>query len=326
MLKQLLIKKREVLGRFLSCLNIFSRTGDDECKGGRPQLLKGLNISTFFSLARLHVYGPICFFSTILGLDVIGKLHDLWSLFIIGTANTFALIATFAFNDAEDAPDDAHAGKTKNVVASGKISKEAGYLTAVAAAAISVSLAAYAGIIVCLVILSVLATTFLYSWRRVRLKGRPFWDVIVHAVTGGLLFLAAAWSSNDGIIWGNRVLPVFMVFALGNTVAVLVHGLFEYEKDLDAGIRTSVTALGKKASLWIVSIVFSVFTVFILNEYRMGTFPLLSIVSFFIVAGTLMLLSIFLFSKISTLTPERMVPWAVNSGAVSAFVVWYFFK
>ncbi len=69
-------------------------------------ILNGLNVSTIFSLDRLHVYMPICFLCAMVGLDITGSSQSLISLLIIGLANTFALVATFAFNDAEDAPDD----------------------------------------------------------------------------------------------------------------------------------------------------------------------------------------------------------------------------
>ncbi|ODS32331.1 MAG: prenyltransferase [Candidatus Scalindua rubra] len=290
------------------------------------QLLKGLNISTILSLARLHVYVPICFFSTTVGLDVTNRLHELASLFIIGLANTFALIATFAFNDAEDAPDDMLARSPKNVIALGRVSKGAGYLVAAVAAAISISLAIIEGITVCLIILAILITTFLYFWRRFRMKAMPFWDTFVHAVTGGLIFLSSAWSSQEGIIWGNQVLPICLIFSLGTMLALLVHGLYEYEDDMNANVRTTVVVLGKRISFWIVVGIFSLLTGLIINECYSGVFPLISIISFFIVVGTLILLSIMLFPKKAIYMSKRMVPWAVNSGAISTIIVWYLVK
>ncbi|MGR3293534.1 MAG: hypothetical protein ACUZ9M_05900 [Candidatus Scalindua sp.] len=78
--------------------------------------LKGLSVSTIFSLARLHVYMPICFLCAMAGLDITGSSQSLISLLTIGLANTFALVATFAFNDAEDAPDDMLARSRRNVI------------------------------------------------------------------------------------------------------------------------------------------------------------------------------------------------------------------
>ncbi len=290
------------------------------------QLLRGLNISTILSLARLHVYVPICFLSTTVGLDVTNRLHEFSSLLIIGFANTFAMIATFAFNDAEDAPDDMLARSTKNVIALGMVSKGTGYFMAAVAAVISISLAITAGITVCLIILAMFITTFLYSWRRIRMKAMPFWDTFVHAVTGGLIFLSSAWSSQEGIIWGNHVLPICLIFSLGTALALLVHGLYDYEDDKNANVRTTVVVLGKRMSYWIVVGILSLFTGLIINECYSGVFPLISIISFFIVVGTLILLSIMLFPKKAICMSKRMVPWAVNSGAISTIIVWYLVK
>ncbi len=286
-------------------------------------LLKGLNISIILSLARLHVYMPICFLSTMVGLDIAGTTHRLIPLLIIGLANTFALVATFAFNDAEDVPEDMLARSTSNVIALGKASKGTGYLVAAVAGIISLSLSIIAGFTVFLIILTILITTFLYSWRSFRMKAMPFWDVFTHAVVGGLIFLSSAWSSQEGIFWGSHVLLICLIFSLGTVLAILNHELFEYEDDLATNTRTTVVALGKKKSCWIVGCISFLFAGLIMNEYWSGIFPLMSIMLFCIVAGSLILLSIALYPKQAICVSKRMVPWAVNAGGVAAIITWY---
>ncbi|MFQ5963762.1 MAG: UbiA family prenyltransferase [Candidatus Scalinduaceae bacterium] len=289
---------------------------------GNTNLLNGLNVSTIFSLARLHVYMPICFFSTIVGLHIAGNSDGLVRLLTIGLANTFALVATFAFNDAEDAPDDILARTTRNVIALGKVSKGTGYFVAAVAGAISLSLSIIAGVTVCLIILAILIAAFLYSWRPFRIKAMPFWDVFIHAIVGGLIFLSSAWSSHEGVLWGNRVLPVSLIFASGTVLALLNHQLYEYEDDLGANIKTTVIVLGKRKTYWIVGFIFFLLSSLIINEYRSGVFPFISIVSFFVVAGSLILLSMVLPKKAADAS-KRMVPWATNAGVASAILTWY---
>ncbi len=289
-------------------------------------LLKGLSVSTVFSLARLHVYMPICFFCAMVGLDIAESSQSLISLFIIGLANTFALIATFAFNDAEDAPDDMLAYSVRNIIALGNASKGTGYLIAATAAIISLSLSAVAGIIVVLITLAILITTFLYSWRPFRMKAKPFWDVFTHAIVGGLILLSPAWSTQKGIIWGNHVIPICLIFSLGTVLALLNHELYEYEDDLNAGTRTTIVALGKKKSYWIVGSISVLCVSLIANEYLSGTFPIISILSFVIVGGCLMLIPIARHPRQVVSVSKRMIPWAMNLGAFSAVLTWYICK
>ena len=258
-----------------------------------------------------------------LGLDITNSTHNLSSLLTIGLANTFALVATFAFNDAEDSPEDMLASSTRNVIALGNASKSTGYLVAATAAIISLSLSAIAGAIVVLITLAILITTFLYSWRPFRMKAKPFWDAFTHAIVGGLIFLSPAWSTQKGIIWDNHVIPICIIFSLSMVLALLNHELYEYEDDLKANTRTTVVVLGKKKSYWIIGCISFLLVSLIINEYLSGTFPIISILSFVIVGSCLILIPIMLYPGQAISVSKRMIPWAVNTGAVAATLMWY---
>ncbi len=257
------------------------------------------------------------------GLNITGNSHNLVSLLTIGLANTFALIATFAFNDVEDAPEDMLAHSITNLIALGKVSKEAGYLIAAVAGIISLSLSIISGPIVTLSTLAILITTFLYSWRPVKMKAKPFWDAFTHAVVGGLLFLSPAWSTQKGIIWENHVIPICMIFSLGTVLAILNHELYEYEDDLRANTRTTVVALGKRKSYWVVGCVSLLCASLIINAYLSGTFPMISILSFVVVGSCLILIPIMLHPRQAVSVSKRMIPWAINLGVFSAIITWY---
>ncbi len=292
--------------------------------GVDSNLLNGLNISAIFSLARLHVYAPICFFCAVVGFDVTNNLHNLVSLLTVGMANTLALVATFAFNDAEDAPDDVLAHSTNNIIALGEVSKGAGYFVAGVAGSVSLLISTTAGFVVFLVTLTILVSTFLYSWRPVRLKAKPFWDAFTHAIVGGLIFLSPAWLSYGGIMWRNHIIPICLIFSLGTVLALLNHELFEYEDDLNANTRTTVVVLGKRKSYWIIGFLSVIVLCLIMYEFRSGTFPLLSILSFFIVGGILVLIPIVLNPRRAVTLSKRMIPWAINVGVLSSIITWYF--
>ena len=284
-------------------------------------LPKGLNLYNILILARLEAYMPVCFFSTMVGLNIAGSSHNLASLLIIGLANMFAMAATCAFNDAEDAPEDMLARSTRNIIALGRASKSTGYLVAAGSGIISLSLAVIAGINVFLIILAFIAIAFLYSWRPVRMKTMPFWDLSTHAIMGGLMFLSSAWSY--GIFWDGHVFSVSLIFSSGIALALLAHQLYDYEDDIAAKITTTVVVLGKRKIYWIKGCTYFLIVCLLAKENLSGFFPLKLIMSFCFVTSSVILITIILYPKQAFSVSKRVVPWAVNAGAVAAILMWY---
>ena len=283
--------------------------------------LKGLNIPAILSLARVHAYMPICFFSTAVGLDVANTPEKLQFLLTIGLANTFALIATFIFNNIVDIPDDMNALSPKNTIALGKVSKESAYLAVAMASALSIYLAVITSLTVFVIILSINIIGFLYSWKPVRLKTTPFWDVFSNAVIGGLMFLSSAWSSD--ILFEYHLLLICLIFFLGTGASLIVHQLFDYQNDIAANIKTTVVSLGKRKSCWVLMAIFFIMGCLLTNECISGVFSLTLILSFCIIAICLILFQIVLFPKQTAHMSGRIVPWAINIGAGIAIIVWY---
>jgi 4-hydroxybenzoate polyprenyltransferase len=284
-------------------------------------LPKGLNPQNILILARLEAYMPVCFLSTMVGLNIAGGSHNLASLFIIGLTNMFAMASTCAFNDAEDAPEDKLARSTRNIIALGKASKSTGYIVAVGSGIISLSLAIIAGGTVFLIIAALIVIAFLYSWRPVRLKAMPFWDLSTHAIMGGLMFLSSAWSY--GIFWDGHVLSVCLIFSLGICLALLAHQLYDYEDDIAAKITTTVVVLGKRTTYWIKGGIYFLIVCLLAKENLSGFFPFKLIMSFCFVASSVILITIILYPKQAFSVSKRVVPWAVNAGAIAAILMWY---
>ena len=283
--------------------------------------LKCLNIPAILSLARIHAYMPICFFSTAVGLDMTNTPERLKFLLTIGLANTFALVATFIFNNIVDVSDDLRALSPKNTIALGKVSKETGYLAAAMACALSIYLAVITSFTVFVIILSINIIGFLYSWKPVRLKTMPFWDVFSNAVIGGLMFLSSAWSSD--ILFEYHLWLICLLFFLGTGASLIVHQLFDYQNDIAAHIKTTVVTLGKRKSCWVIGSIFFLMACLLANECRSGVFSLTLILSFCIFAICLILFRIILFPKQTAHISGRIVPWAINLGAGIAIFIWF---
>ena len=284
-------------------------------------LPKGLNPHNILILARLEAYMPVCFFSTMVGLNIAGGSHNLASLIIIGMANMFAMSATCAFNDAEDAPEDMLARSTRNIIALKKASKSTGYIVAAGSGIISLSLAIIAGTTVFLIISALIVIAFLYSWRPVRLKAKPFWDLFTHAIMGSLMFFSSVWSY--GIFWDSHVLSVCLIFSSGITLALLAHQLYDYDDDIAAKTTTTVVVLGKRTTYWIKGCIYFLIVCLLAKENLSGFFPLKLIMSFCFVASSVLLITIILHPKQAVSVIKRVIPWAVNAGAVAAILMWY---
>ncbi len=284
------------------------------------RLPKGLNLYNVLILTRLEAYMPICFFCTMVGLQIAGGTHSLQSLLIISLANTFVMAATCAFNDAEDATEDVLTRSTRNIIALKRISKSTGYVVAGGFGIIGISLSIIAGVTVFMTISAFIVTTFLYSWRSVRMKAMPFWDLLTHAIMGGLMFLSSAWST--GILLERHVMQICLIFSLGIVLALLAHQLYDYKDDLTANVRTSTVVLGKRKAYYIKICLYCLITYLLSEECLSGFFPFVLILSFCAVAAGVIILSIVLNRKRGIFVSKRIIPWAVNAGAISAIFVW----
>ena len=170
----------------------------------------------------------------------------LWAL----AANVCAVTFAFMLNDLEDAPDDAHdpARRARNVIASGDLQRRAGWVWTLAvgvlALALYVSLGAPAATLGALM----LALSFLYSWRPVRLKAWPVVDVLAHVLMLSALLFLTAYTAQGGALWEARLLiwGVVLLSAYGQ----LYNQLRDYPADRLAGLRNTASLLGKRGTQW----------------------------------------------------------------------------
>ena len=153
------------------------------------------------------------------------------------------------------------------------------------------------------------------------MKTMPFWDLSTHAIMGGLMFLSSAWSY--GIFWDGHVFSVSLIFSSGIALALLAHQLYDYEDDIAAKITTTVVVLGKRKIYWIKGCTYFLIVCLLAKENLSGFFPLKLIMSFCFVTSSVILISIILHPKQAFSVSKRVIPWAVNAGAVAAMLMWY---
>ncbi|MBW7954086.1 UbiA prenyltransferase family protein, partial [Candidatus Dojkabacteria bacterium] len=170
---------------------------------------------------------------------------------IIILANLGATTFAFMINDVEDAEDDARDPKKakRNPISAGLLSHFEGTTISMLMFIVSLILFALLGELVFLVGASMLIIGFLYSWRRIRLKGLPFIDMISHGYfLGGaallVSYLAFAQLSIEILL---AFLGVFLVSLGGD----MFNEIRDYESDKKAKLKNTVSVLGLKPSIFL---------------------------------------------------------------------------
>jgi 4-hydroxybenzoate polyprenyltransferase len=222
-------------------------------------------------LTRFQEY--ICFviITTLLGAAVARGSFG-WRLIIVLVANWLAVGFAFMINDVEDAPDDAlnPAKVERNPVSAGDLSVRSGRAASFIGAVVAAALYAWLGLWPFVIGVTCLALSYLYSWRRIRLKSIPVADLVSHALMlAGLQFFAAYFTFGHGPAW-QWVFPFTFVVAI-SLYGQIFNELRDFEGDLRAGVTHTASVLGRRAAhllmmaLFCIGIVSATATVFVVR-------------------------------------------------------------
>ncbi len=205
-------------------------------------------------LIRLTRYNEYPFFVIITSLLGAAAAHGVlgWRLLGVLAANILAVAFAFMINDVEDAPDDAlNPTKVKrNPVSAADLSARAGRLASFCVAISAGLLFAFLGIWPLITGLSCLVIAYLYSWRWVRLKSRPFADLVSHGLMlAGLQFLSAYFTFKPAP-YSRWVFPFLFVVGI-SLYGELFNELRDLQGDREAGILHTANLIGQRAAYWL---------------------------------------------------------------------------
>lgn len=280
-------------------------------------------ILALFRLTRAYVFLPFSFLSAMIGLRTLYSPDDVVKFLLIGLSLSCALIASFSYNDIEDEKDDAMSEFPRNPITTGLLTKGTGYSVALFFAVTSLILSSLVSVTTLVSISFILTITLLYSWRSVRLKSKPPWDVLTHALVISTMFLASAWSQK-GIYIDTWIITISLGFASGGAVAILTHQAYEYIGDLNANITTTTTELGVKKALFInVGFAIVLFSTIVYSVF-MRYLPVVPIASFVFVIICFIGISLLVPRSKRKVVSKKVFPWAVNFGAVVAIISWLY--
>lgn len=188
-------------------------------------------------------------------------------------ANFFSVAFAFMINNVEDAEDDLLlAGKAKrNPVSSNQISLESAYFVSILTAAVALTIFVYLGRPVVWFGISLLALSFFYSAKPVRLKSWPVVDIISHSLMlGGLLILSAFFVySNE---W-RSILYLTLAVCLFSAYGQIYNQLRDFGADKKVGLKNTTIILGKKKSLYLAYAILLLAILLVSLSVKNGLFP-----------------------------------------------------
>lgn len=202
-------------------------------------------VQAAWKLARFQEYYGTVFLITLVGVLIIQPVSFV-NIALIMLANFFNYAFAFMINDIEDAEDDAKCEiKIKRNPVAGKIiSVRKAYTVSWIVAISSLLLYLSFGKLVFLYGLLGILLGFLYSWKKVRLKSKPFIDIISHGLfLGTLNFIAAAMVGEElpslmPILWFGLIFFTFS--ALGD----INNELRDLKVDTEVGLKNTASIFG----------------------------------------------------------------------------------
>ena len=177
------------------------------------------------------------------------------TLIYITLANFLAVTFTFMINDVEDSEDDAKdpAKVTRNPVSAGLMTKTTGYVVSYITAALSLAIYALVGGYSFCVGFSIVFVGFLYSWKKLRLKGIPILDVLSHSYfLGGALLLSGFFAATQPTF---KVLIPFVLVSLVSVAGDLRNGVRDFVVDREVDLKNTAGLLGIAKSKRIINLI-----------------------------------------------------------------------
>ncbi len=247
------------------------------------------NLEFYFKLLRIKDWRGY-FLITTLGFVISkGFLFPIRDIIIFYTLSFFLLAFGFSINDCFDTKEDRLDKDKKNPIALKKISLRNGLIFSILLAVLGLALSTVFGMKVFLFCLMSILIGFFYSSPPLRMKSRPWFDLISHGLfAGALLFLIPV------LIFSKELTKFHFLIALSifyfSVILELRNHIEDYEIDKEAGLNTTVVFLGREKSEKLLR--------FLAVFYPLTLFPIFFFYQqFFLLFSILTVIFLFLFQK-----------------------------
>jgi 4-hydroxybenzoate polyprenyltransferase len=172
-------------------------------------------------------------------------------IFLISPTNLFIFAANlcltafgYMYNDLEDAVDDYHdlEKRKRNPVASGEITRNQSFLANLGILGAGMLMLAYVSSLVFFLGVVFAFVGFLYSWRTLRLKSTPVWDVISHVIFLGVLQFLITYVAFRPL--DLNAIPYLMIIVPFSLMNEIMHELIDFQVDKETEINNTVQMFG----------------------------------------------------------------------------------
>jgi 4-hydroxybenzoate polyprenyltransferase len=163
---------------------------------------------------------------------------------VVFVANLCLTAYGYMYNDLEDAVDDYHdlEKRKRNPVASGEITRGQSYAANLALLGVGLALLAYVGVFALALGVVFAVVGFLYSWRPLRLKSTPVWDVVSHVLFLGVQQLLITYVAFRPLDW--LVVPFLMIIVPFSLMNEIMHELLDFDVDKVTEVSNTVQRYG----------------------------------------------------------------------------------
>ncbi len=247
------------------------------------------NLEFYFKLLRIKDWRGY-FLITTLGFVISkGFLFPIRDIIIFYTLSFLLLAFGFSINDCFDTKEDRLDKDKKNPIALKKISLRNGLIFSILLAVLGLALSTVFGMKIFLFCLMSILIGFFYSSPPLRMKSRPWFDLISHGLfAGALLFLIPV------LIFSKELTKFHYLIALSifyfSVILELRNHIEDYKNDKEAGLNTTVVFLGREKSEKLLR--------FLAVFYPLTLFPIFFFYQqFFLLFSILTVIFLFLFQK-----------------------------
>jgi len=202
-----------------------------------------INFKSFLKYYRMkdwRAYFSLGVFGFVVAQGFLSPLLDIAFFFII---SVLLLAFGFSVNNFFDVEEDREKGETINLL----VQNKKNFLFSISPGILALFLSIYFGLNVFLFILVAGLIGFFYSAPPLRMKSKPFLDLISHGFFAGALIFIFPLLIFSPELTLLHYLIAFSIFYLSAMLETRNH-LEDYQSDLRAGLQTTVCFLGYKNS------------------------------------------------------------------------------
>lgn len=206
-------------------------------------------LQTLLALTRWRQHVPFVIPLTLIGALMASRLNPHieldWRLGTVTVANILAVSGAFIINDLVDSPDDRldREKQSNNLISLGLIDPQTAQRAFYGVMAVSAGLFLISGQWAVVLGWGGILLGYMYSAPPFRLKSRPVYDILSHAIgAGGLQIMIGyfLYDNSPGIAW-----YVIVAMTLASVYGQFYNQLEDYEVDKQVGLNNTTLWIGK---------------------------------------------------------------------------------